>query len=63
MTRHRVHELARRVLPKVASAALAIGSDTAGGVAGLALVVWHLHTRMRAIEDRLAELENGDDRD
>ena len=55
--RTRTREIVRKALPKLAGAALTIGSDTIAETVGVALILWRLTQRMRAVERRLEDLE------
>jgi prefoldin subunit 5 len=50
------------VLPKLASAVLAIGTDTIVETVSAALVLWYLTKRVRELERRLEELEGRADK-
>ena len=58
MDRTRAREVARRAVPKLAGAVVAIGTDTVAETAAAALVIWRLTRRVRTLErdlDALAE--------
>jgi len=60
--RAQVRNLARRVLPKLAAAALTIGTDTIAETVSAALVLWYLTKRVRELERRLEEFEGRADK-
>ncbi|MGD0041752.1 MAG: hypothetical protein ABSE84_15350 [Isosphaeraceae bacterium] len=60
--RAQVRNLARRVLPKLAGAALTIGTDTIAETVSAALVLWYLTKRVRELERRLEEFEGRADK-
>jgi hypothetical protein len=64
--RTQARQIARQVLPKLAGAAVAIGTDTVAETAAVALVIWRLTRRVRTLErdlntltERVDQLDGG----
>ena len=57
MTGTRAREVARRAVALVPTVVVAIATDAAAEAVSAALVLWHLHRRISAVEHRLADLE------